>query len=55
MKDRRKHKKSKNAGEMNKIEENQRIKLRKGIDTDSKEVSYTCQEPPDSDGLFHVR
>ncbi|KAI8326602.1 hypothetical protein EDC96DRAFT_570132 [Choanephora cucurbitarum] len=51
-KDRRKHKKSKKAKEMKKIEEIQRIVLKKGIDTDSKEVSYTCQEPPDSDSLF---
>ena len=52
MKDRRKHKKSKKAREMNKIEENQRIKSRKGIDADSKEVSYTCQEHPDPDIFF---
>ena len=37
---------------MNKIEGNERIVIKKGIDSDSKEVSYICQKQPDSDSFF---
>ena len=37
---------------MNKIKENEQIVIKKGIDSDSKEVSYTCQKQPDSDSFF---